>query len=229
MRRETVGETAVTGRVRMKAVGREERLAARAEHLVDGSARADIGRARGWVGGSTLAALVGGAPQAEHRLQCTRDTRHDRKVDHAADDGLDTRPIERSDHRPNVALELHERRRVNRVVGPDRHDCDVGPRVEDRRELMHQHVGDARTTHRATSEVHAIAQSGGCLRHENVARRIETGTGQGAVAHDCDMRKPRPRRRRPRQPRRPSAVVPGQVLVVEHRERCVGGTLRLHP
>jgi len=159
----------MTGRVGMKPVGREERLAARTEHLVDGSARADIGRARGWVDGSTLTALIGGASQAEHRLQCSRDPWYDREVKDAAHDGLDVRAIERTDDGTEITLELHQRRRMDRVIGTDRYDRDIGPRVENRRELMHQHVGDACTAHGEAGEVHAVTETGGRLGHEDVA------------------------------------------------------------
>jgi len=168
MWRQAIGETPMTGRVRMKPVGREEGLAARTEHLVDGSARADVGRARGWVDGSTLTALIGGASQAEHRLQCGRDTRHDREIKDAAHDGLDVRAIERTDDGTEIPLELHQRRRMDHVIGTDRYDRDIGPRVENRRELMHQYVGYASTAHGEAGEVHAGTEPGGRLGDEDV-------------------------------------------------------------
>ena len=132
----------MANRAGMEAVSGKELLAARAKRLVDVSAGTDVHRARGWVGGSTLAALVGGASQAEHRLQCGRDPRHDRQIDQPADHGLDSRSIQRADHRAKVALELHERRRVDGVVGPNRYHRDIGTGLEHGRQLVHQHIGD---------------------------------------------------------------------------------------
>ncbi len=224
VRRESVREAAVPRAIGVEPVGGEELLTARAEHLVDRSAGADVGRARGLVGGSTLAALVRGAPQAEHRFQGSRDPRHDREVDQATDDGLDPGPVQRSDDRTEVPLELHERGRVDRVVRADRHDRDLRACVEDCGKLVHQHIGDAGSTHREAREVHAVAQAGGSLRHEDVPRRFESGPGERAVPDHRD-----PWGRASAHPVTTAAVVPGQVLIVELRQGRVGGALRLHP
>lgn len=215
MRGETVGQAAVTRLVGMEPIGGEERLAARAEHLVDGAARADVRRARGWVGGSTLAALIRSTPQAEHRLQRGRNSRYHRQIDEPADDRLDPGPIERTDHGAEITFELHERRRVDGIVRADRHHRDVGASVEDRRKLVHQHVGNARATHGVSGQMDSFTQARRGLSHEHVSRRVKPRTGQGAIAECGDPgRKAAPRTRHER-----AAVVPGEVLVVEQRQR----------
>ena len=88
--------------------------------------------------------------------------------------------------------------------------------------MVHQHIGDARAADCEAGEVHPVSQSAAAWATK-MSRAVSrpgpvmvlsptTATLSRCVAGGDS-----------------AAVVPGQVLVVEHRERCVGGAVRLHP
>ena len=211
----------MTVAVRMEPVGGEERLTAHAERLVDASTDLDVHRARGWVGGSGLPALIRLTTAPEHRPQRDRHPRDHREVDESAHERLDAGAVERAHHGAEVPLELTEGCRVDGVVRADRQHHEVRGRVEDGRELARQHVGDAGPARREPRQVHRDAGAGRDPRHERLARVLEARTGERAVADGGD-----PHRRRIRDV---GPVVAGHVEVVVLRQVRVRGAVRLHP
>ncbi len=217
-----VAQTAVTGGVRVESVFGEELLAARAKGLVGESVGADSFYARGWVGGSGLAALIGSAAEAEHRLQGCGDTRNDRQVDQPTHQGLDPRSIECSHHGTDVAFEASKRCGVDRVVRADRDHRYIGGRRQHRGELTMEDVSNARSAHREPREVKRDIELRGGVRHEYFAGVIKAGTGQRTVADDGD----------PNRLRRVDSGVPvvaGEVEITKVGERRMRGSMRLPP
>ena len=217
-----VAQTTVTGCVRVEAVFGEELLAARAKGLVGESIGADSNDARGWVGGSGLAALISGAAEAQHRLEGCGDTRNDRKIDQSAHQGLDTCLIECRHHSTDVAFEASERRGMDRVVRADGDHRNVRWRRQHPGELTMQYVGDARSADREPREVKREIELPGGVRHEDFAGVIKAGTGQRTVTDD----------RNPNRLRRVDSGVPvvaGEIEIIEVGEGRMRGSMRLPP
>lgn len=219
---ERVSHTSMSRPVGVETILGEELLTARAEGLVDGSAYSDVGRARGWVGGTDLAALVRSAPKSEQRSQGDRNPRDRRQVDQSANQAVDSRAIHRAHDRAEVAFELAERRRVHGVVRTDGDDDEVRPLVEHRGQLPHQDVLDAGTADRVARQMEAAIEARRGVGDEHFACVFQARTGQGAVADDRDTQWVRGRVTF-------GAVVPGRIEIFELRKRSVRGTVHLHP